>query len=131
MTAARVVWAGLQLLDRQIVDRDGENAGNVDDLELTVGEDGHVLFVTAIHSGPGALSRRLGWARLGGWRERMHQRVDDELGRMSPIPFERVSDLGSRVEVAADVEELPATATERWIRDHVIGRIPGSTHAPE
>ncbi len=128
---ARVLWASLQLLDRQIVDRDGNLAGNVDDLELTAGEDGKSLFVTAIHSGPGALCRRFGFVRLGTWRERLHDRLDEDLDRLRPIPFQRVANIGSSIDVAASVAELPAAASEKWTRDNIIGRIPGHRHAPE
>jgi sporulation protein YlmC with PRC-barrel domain len=129
--SGRVLWAGLHLLDRQIVDRDGGFAGNVDDVELSPNEDGTTLFVTALHSGPGALSRRFGWVRFGAWRERFHQTVDLDLDRIWPIPMERVTKIGSSVDVDASVEELPAGATRKWVREHLIMRIPGSGHAPE
>ncbi|MCU1374569.1 MAG: hypothetical protein JWO68_1855, partial [Actinomycetia bacterium] len=34
VTPARRLWATLSLLDRQMLDRDGHMAGNVDDVEL-------------------------------------------------------------------------------------------------
>ena len=47
--------AGLRLLDRQIIDRDGRMAGKVDDLELTLDEAGDgPPTVTAILTGPAA-----------------------------------------------------------------------------
>ena len=128
---SRVVWAGLHLLDRQLLDREGRQTGNIDDIELTPSDDGRSLYASAIYSGPGALSRRFGSRRLGAWLERMHNDLDAELGRISPIPFDRVTDLGSSVEIAADAHELPADATEKWLRDHFISHIPGSGHAPE
>lgn len=36
MMAGRVLHAGLQLLDRQLVDRNGHLCGKVDDLELSL-----------------------------------------------------------------------------------------------
>ena len=38
--AGRVLEAGLHLLDRQLVDRDGRLAGKVDDLEFELPEGG-------------------------------------------------------------------------------------------
>ena len=57
--AGRILEAGLHLLDRQLIDRDGRLAGKVDDLELEVPEGGGPPVVTAILAGPGALSRRV------------------------------------------------------------------------
>jgi hypothetical protein len=49
--------AALELLDRQLLDRDGTPAGKVDDLELTdSGEGLKQPYVTAILTGPGALA---------------------------------------------------------------------------
>ena len=44
--AGRVLEAGLQLLDRQLVDRYGRLAGKVDDLELELPEGGGPPLVT-------------------------------------------------------------------------------------
>jgi hypothetical protein len=124
----RVVHAGLALLDRQLLDRDGFACGKVDDLELDEREDGTVL-VTAILCGPGALLERVGRARLGGWLRRfaasMYPWSAEAPGR---VPFERVSRLSNHVELDVHHEELATFAGERWVRDHLVGRIPGSGH---
>jgi hypothetical protein len=127
--AGRELWAGLHLLDRQLIDREGTLCGNVDDLELTAGDSG-ALYVTAIHSGPGELSRRLGHDVLGKWLEDMHAYMDDPKP-LRPIPFERVTEVGSAVTLDAVEGDLPTAATQRWVRDHIIGHIPGATHATE
>ena len=129
--AGRRIWAGLHLLDHQIVDCDGRLCGNVDDLELTPGEDGSALLVTAIWSGPGALSYRMGHHTVGEWLQRMHERMADGTPQTQPIGFERVKEVDSAVLVDAPREELPDYATEKWVRDHVIGHIPGARHAAE
>jgi hypothetical protein len=69
------MWAGLQLLDRQLVGHDGKLIGCVDDLELSGSENGEQLYVTAILSGPGALAYRLGLRRFGRWLRRAHDDV--------------------------------------------------------
>ena len=63
---ARVLFAALHLLDHQLIDRDGLLAGNVDDLELSIDEDG-AAHVVALVTGPGALWQRFDRRRLGGW----------------------------------------------------------------
>ena len=72
MTAGRTLWAGLRLLDRQLVDRNGRMTGMVDDLLLSPSEDGQHLYVTAILSGPGALAQRLDRRRYGNWMQIDH-----------------------------------------------------------
>jgi hypothetical protein len=47
------------------------------------------------------------------------------------IPWALVSGVGVTVEVGTAAENLDATWVERWVRDHVIGRIPGGRHDPE
>ena len=128
----RRLWAALHLLDRQMLDREGGMAGCVDDLELTPAEDG-TLIVTAILSGPGILAPRLGAARFGGWRRRSQQLWAAEEGRPDPtrIPFARVRGIGSHLTLAADAAELASSDTERWVRDHVVGRLPGSAHVAQ
>jgi sporulation protein YlmC with PRC-barrel domain len=120
-------WAALQLLDRQIVDRDGRMAGNVDDVELEQGDDG-TLWVRGLLSGPGTLLRRLEARRLGDWLRHAHERLregDDDPAR---IPLARVADIGDHVTVSLRHEEMATSSGERWVRDHLIGRIPGSRH---
>ena len=129
----RSVWAGWQLLDRQIVAHDDKLAGCVDDLELTVSEDGNDVYVTALLSGPGTLAYRLGHRRFGRWLREAHWKVarpddDDDPVR---IPFNFVADIGSHIQVALDAETTGSASLERWMRDHVVAHIPGSRHEPE
>jgi sporulation protein YlmC with PRC-barrel domain len=121
----RVLLAGLHLLDRQLIDRDGRLAGKVDDLELTLDDTTGDLRVTAILTGHGSLLRRLGSSRLADW---MEARQHAEHGEHSRIPFDRVSEIGSAIHVGLRHEELATFDTERWIRDHVTSHIPGNRH---
>jgi sporulation protein YlmC with PRC-barrel domain len=126
MPEGGVYYAGLHLLDRQMVDREERDCGNVDDLELDE-RDGR-LRVTALVAGPGVLLRRLGGRRLGTWLERFIAKDPDSAEHPAVIPFTKVSDIGSRITLAVDAEELATARTERWVRDHVIAHIPGSSH---
>ena len=130
--AGRRVWAGLQLLDRQIVAHEGRLAGCVDDLELDVSDDANDLYVTAILSGAGALSYRLGHRQFGTWLRRMHAAAcarDDE--DPTRIPFNVVTSIGSEIDIGLDASEMGVESAERWVRDHVIDHIPGSRREPE
>jgi len=131
MTAGRTLWAGLRLLDRQLVDRNGRMTGMVDDLELSPSEDGQHLYVTAILSGPGALAQRLDRRRYGNWMRGAQAVLTPGEGDPAHIPMNKVSEIGDHITVAADAEELGSFSNERWVRDHIIDHIPGSRHAPE
>jgi hypothetical protein len=128
----RMIDAGLQLLDRQLIDVNGEMAGNVDDLELTFPEEGSgPPIVSAILAGPGALARRIG-GHLGDWIESVHARLHTN---PSPgparIPFGVVKRFDSAVELTLPRSELAVNRIEKWVRDTVISKIPGATDQPE
>ena len=129
--AGRVLDAGLHLLDRQLVDRDGRLAGKIDDLELTIPDGGGPPLVTAILAGPGALGRRIG-GRLGAWVEAVANRLrSGEDRRPSRISFAVVKRIGSAVELSAPKAELETDRLEAWTRDHVIAHLPGAGDAPD
>jgi hypothetical protein len=127
MTSGRALWAGLRLLDRQLVANDELLAGCVDDLELTASDDGAQLYVTAIIAGPGGLLYRLGARRLGRWMQWVHGLVGDP-ARPDPtrIPFNIVADIGSHIELGCSADEVGAASAERWVRDNIINHIPGA-----
>jgi hypothetical protein len=122
--------AGLHLLDRQIVDRNGAPVANVDDLELTERADGR-LAVSALLVGPGALGPRVG-GRLGRWIvaiwRRLRPDVDPSPGR---IDAALVTGTDSAVHISAVAGELGVDGLERWVRRYVIDRIPGAGHVDE
>jgi len=123
----RVIDAGLQLLDRQIIDRDGEMAGNVDDLELTFPGDGNgPPIVTAILAGPGALARRVG-GRLGDWIESVHARLHPHPDPgPARIPFGVVNHIDAAIELTLPRHDLEVDRIEKWLRDKTISKVPGA-----
>jgi hypothetical protein len=128
----RVLYAGLELLDHQLRDRSGRLCGNVDDLELQRSSDTGELYVTAFVAGPGALLQRMGRRRLGGWMERTNRLVNGPERDRNLIPFALAARIGPNIDLAVDAEDLATFDTERWVRDHVIGHLPGNRHrAPE
>ena len=122
----RVVDAGLELLDRQMIDVDGRMAGNVDDLELTFSPDGGPPSVTAILAGPGALSRRIG-GRIGNAVAKVHARLQEgDIEGPARVSFGAVTSVASDVRLAVSREDLEIYRFERWARDTIIAKIPGS-----
>ncbi|MBL7255518.1 PRC-barrel domain-containing protein [Paractinoplanes lichenicola] len=110
---------GFDLLDRQIVDRDGVPVGKVDDVELS--EDARTL--TALLTGQSALGGRFGGV-LGRW-------ITAAAGGAEPrrIPYDLVAKVDSAVHLAIKRELLAPPALEKWLDDHLIGRIPGADNA--
>ena len=127
-----MLYAGLELLDHQLRDRHGRLCGNVDDLELERAPDRGELYVTALVAGPGALLQRMGRRRLGGWIERANRLTNDPERDRNLIPLALAARIGPNIDLAVDADDLATYDTERWVRDHVIGHLPGNRHrAPE
>src|SRR4051812_25915499 len=130
--AGRVLDLHLQLLDRQVVDCDGQPVCKVDDLELDLDDTGRP-YVTAILIGPRALGPRLG-GRLGHWITAIAARLSEreaETAQTQRLDFGLVTDIDSAITVSRPVAELAVRPLERWVDEHVISRIPGSRNASQ
>lgn len=112
----RVVDATLHLLDRQLLDRDGIPSSVVDDLLLDEREDGPPVIASLI-LGSGIVSRFLGG--------------HPPLHRLFEVPWRHVSEIKSAIHLGISRDGIDALWRERWLRDHVIARIPGGRDAAE
>jgi hypothetical protein len=131
MEQGRRMDLGLDLLDRHIVDKDGQPAGNVDDLEFEWPSDGAgPPFVSALLTGPGALSKRLG-GRLGRWIGAVHARLNKGVPEPVRVSMGIVKRVGVKVELTVAGTDLRTWDLQRWARDRIILKIPGAGHAPE
>jgi sporulation protein YlmC with PRC-barrel domain len=122
-TAGRTLDAQLHLLDRQVLDNDGVPVTTLDDLELSgpamdvdLPPGTPAPVITALLTGP-----VLGTRIFGG---------RPPSSRLIRIPWKDVSDVGVVVRLGVSGENLESGWVERWIRDKVIGRIPGGQHDP-
>ncbi|GHF32505.1 hypothetical protein FHX82_005151 [Amycolatopsis bartoniae] len=127
MSEETIVTANDLLWDRQIFDRDGTEAGKVDDIELTTPQDGGNPTVTALLCGPVALGPRIG-DRLGTWWTAIGRRLRP---RDSPEPHRIPLDLVTRfdrheVRVRATAAELPNQRMRDWTRHTIVEHLPGS-----
>jgi len=117
--------AGLQLLDRQIVDVDGRMAGKVDDLVLEFSDEPNTPpNVVAILVGPGALAPRIG-GRLGASIAAVYGRLAEE-PHPNEISFGVVKRIDNHVEVVLPRDELGIMGPEDWVWTKVISKIPGA-----
>lgn len=119
-----LVDARLHLLDRQLVNSEGDPVGIVDDLELTgielgqdVAEGADAPQVSALLSGRVVATRILGGAPP---RSLLHE-----------IPWKLVATVGVVVKLGKTDMTFDVNWVERWLRDHVIRHIPGGRHAAE
>ena len=127
-TGGRELYAGLHLLDRQLVDPDGRLCGNVDDLELHVPDDGGLPIVTAMLTGPGVLAAAPAAASGAAWAGCTSRWCVGWAGAPR-IPFTHVHDVGDHVVLTVTRHDLDAQCTEEWVRVHVVAKIPGSDRA--
>lgn len=112
------------LLDQQVIDRNDQLMGKVDGVIVELRE-AKPPRVAALVIGGGTSARRLhpGWARwLLRWRRRWGPSGDQPL----EIPWSKVRRIGVDVKVDVEAERTSAMAWEHWVRDHIIGRIPGA-----
>ncbi|HWU47841.1 MAG TPA: hypothetical protein VN133_13885 [Humibacter sp.] len=116
----RVIDARLHLLDRQVLDRNGIPISTVADLELTdvpfeqelTGSEPAPVIVNLL-SGPVLATRVFGGRPPS--------------SRWYRIPWNAITEIGVAVDLAVEGDTLDVTWVERWIRDRVIGRIPGGS----
>ncbi|MET1044989.1 MAG: hypothetical protein ABWX59_12835 [Microbacteriaceae bacterium] len=120
----RVLDAQLHLLDRQVLDADDVPVVTVDDIEIEgvefdqpIGPDAAAPVIRSLLSGP-----VLGTRIFGG---------RPPASRWHRIPWSVVNEVGIVVRIGVRAEQLDLSWTERWVRDHIIGRIPGGHHDPE
>lgn len=121
--AGRIIDAELDLLDRQVMDSDGVPVTAVDDIEFSTPPDLSDLdpddppCLTGLLNGP-----VLGTRVFGGRPPN---------SRYIRTPWSVVADVDIVITLGVRAESLDAGWVERWLRDHVIGRIPGGRHDPD
>ncbi len=114
------------VLDKQLVDRRQRRLGKVDGIVLAIAPgDAERPRVAAIEMGSLVLARRLS-PRLARWTAALLARVGAAEREPYRIPWSKVRDVGLDVEVDVKIEETPLYRWQRWLRRHVIGRIPGA-----
>jgi len=105
------IHLGHNVLDHQLLDKDGRRCGNVDDLAI---EDAEVV---AILSGPGYWGGRAGWlGRLAGWIGGSGQ---------VRIPWEEVAKVDSAVHLRRTAPEYGLGKIDDRLRPY-FERIPGA-----
>lgn len=119
-----------ELLDLEVHDRDDCRMGRVDALvaELRAGRPPRVV---QLELGGVPMARRI-HPRLEAWADRLHKKFGVRRSARFHIEWKDVLDLDiHRVKVDVHAAETPAQDWERWLRAHVIEKIPGSSQEEE
>lgn len=119
----RYLDAHLHLLDRQVLDVHGVPVAVVDDLELSEIPAGQEIppdtpppVITALLSGPTLATRIFGGR--------------PPESRMLRTPWVAIREIGVVIKLSVGRDTQDLFWTERWVRDHIIGRIPGGAPHP-
>jgi hypothetical protein len=111
-------------LDKQLVDRNGVNAGRVDGIVLAL-RDGQPPLVTHVEVSPITLLSR--WSpRLARWYARWDRAFGPDRGRPFRLPWAGVTEQGPTLSIDVDVGATPIDAVEAWLRRTIVGKIPGA-----
>ena len=111
------------LLDKQLVDRNGRNIGRVDGLVLEL-RPNQPPRVAAMELGPLTLARRV-HPPLERWLQALATWCGHALAPIR-LPLETFRDVGIDIELDLDADADPRLLrAERWLSEHVIRRIPG------
>lgn len=119
----QVLDVSLHIMDRQVLDNADVPIGHVDDVEVEGIERGRELDPASPPVVANLVLSSNLLPRIFGGRP--------PVSRLHRVPWSAVSNIGTAIELGEPGSAFDVTWPERWVRDHVIGRIPGGRHAPE
>jgi sporulation protein YlmC with PRC-barrel domain len=114
------VELGREVLDQQVIDARGVQMGKVDGVILELHAGGPARVAALVVGGTTL------WWRIHPALARWIERRRAGKGHAARIPWEQVLKIGVDVKVNVEAERSPALYWERWVRDRIIGRIPGA-----
>lgn len=113
------------ILDNQLIDRNGTFMGRADGVVIAL-RDGEQPVVDHLQLGAIVLARRIGRRseRLVEWFRRRFP-VREEAVQI--VRWPQIAEITRHdIRVDLDAEQTPAMQWERWLRDHIVAKIPGS-----
>ena len=114
------------VLDLLLVDRNETKMGRVDGLVFIVHDDGPPV-VDRLELGFVVLASRL-HPRLERWVEAIRKRFSVRKTARQQIPWSAVAEIKKQhIKLSIDAVHTPAFDWERWLRDHIVSKIPGSS----
>jgi hypothetical protein len=112
-------------LDAQLIDRAGVRFGRVDRIVVVIDGD-RPPSATVVEIGAVAIAARA-HPRVGAWLARWFARRGSVLATPFTIPCPALRRDGNDFRVELDATTTPAWTGERWARDRIVARIPGSS----
>ena len=112
------------VLDEQLVDRNGDKAGRIDGIVLELRDDRPPRVAYVEVSPITALARFS--VRLARWYAQRDARLGHGRGTPYRIPWNRLRATGRSFQFDADVDSTPINALEDWLRKKIVARIPGA-----
>jgi sporulation protein YlmC with PRC-barrel domain len=113
-----------EVLDKELLDREGKPMGRVDGMILQVGKDLQPRITHIAIGGPTL------WNRVHPALARLARRMSSWWGPKKPdavlIPWSRVESVGRDIRLDIQATDSGAIDWELWIARHIIQRIPGS-----
>src|SRR4051812_36523991 len=110
------------VLDKQLIDRKGRRFGKVDGIVFELRE-GKPPRIFAVEIGAITLARRL-HPMLEKWVRTVANKLGLSKAEAYLIPFKKIRSFGKDITVDLDAERSAAFAVERWVRKHIVARIP-------
>jgi hypothetical protein len=113
------------VLDKLLVDRDGVPLGRADGIVLVMAGRDSQPRVAQIESGLATLARRLNarFARALHWLVR---KLRLRWRRPVRIPWSKIESVGRELKLDVCADNSRLLQRERWLRDHIVRRIPGN-----
>lgn len=112
------------VLDEQLHDINGLNAGRIDGIVLELRENAPPQL-TYVEVSPITLLARFS-ERLARWYARFDRRLGPGRGTPFRIPWSRLAHEDPAFKMDLDVESTSINALEDWLRERIVDHIPGS-----
>ncbi|PYQ31315.1 MAG: hypothetical protein DMF56_05300 [Acidobacteria bacterium] len=109
------------ILDKQLVDKDEKQMGRIDGVVIEL-RDGQPPRVDHFELGFTVLAKRV-YPRAAAWTRR---------GARQHVPWDEVHEVTQHhVKLDVDAEKTPAFDWERWLRKHIVSKLPGGKEKDE
>ena len=113
------------LLDKQLIDREETKMGRADGIVLAIEGDGQPR-IDRLELGFVVLARRM-HPKVERWLESLRKRWSVRKSARQIVPWSKVIDITpNHIQLDVRALETPAFDWERWLRDHIVKKIPGA-----